>query len=168
MPPVAIKNKFEDIKRYLRSKRERGRRQIALFVDGPNMLRKEFQIDLEEIRDILQDFGDIKVGRIFLNQYASEKLVEAVENQGFEPIISTSDVDVRLAVEAMESVFNPNIDTITIVTRDADLKPVLVKAMENGKETIVFGADPGFSVALKNCADYVIVLNKEHEAISYD
>ncbi|MEI8004381.1 MAG: NYN domain-containing protein, partial [Methanothrix sp.] len=82
---------------YLGSKKEKGRKKIGLLVDGPNMLRKEFQMDLEEIRDILKDYGDIKMGKVFLNQYASEKLVEAVENQGFEPVICTSDVDVRMA-----------------------------------------------------------------------
>jgi uncharacterized protein (TIGR00288 family) len=150
--------RFEHIMKYLGSKKEKGRKKIGLLVDGPNMLRKEFQIDLEEIRDILKDYGDIKVGRVFLNQYASEKLVEAVENQGFEPVICTSDVDVKLAVEAMDMIYNPIIDTIALVTRDADFKPVLLKAMEHGKETIIFGAEPGFSVALKNSADYVIVL----------
>jgi len=149
---------FEHILKYLGSKKEKGRKRIGLLVDGPNMLRKEFQIDLEEIRDILKDYGDIKIGKVFLNQYASEKLVEAVENQGFEPIICTSDVDVKLAVEGVEMVFNPVIDTIALITRDADFKPVLLKAMEHGKETIIFGAEPGLSVALKNSADYVIVL----------
>ncbi len=149
---------FEHILKYLGSRKERGRRKIGLLVDGPNMLRKEFQIDLEEIRDMLKDYGDIKSGMVFLNQYASEKLVEAVENQGFEPVICTSDVDVRLAVEGMEMIYSPVIDTIAFVTRDADFKPVLLKAREKGKETIIFGAEPGLSVALKNSADYVIVL----------
>ncbi|HPE63750.1 MAG TPA: TIGR00288 family NYN domain-containing protein [Methanothrix sp.] len=149
---------FEHIMKYLGSKKEKGRKKIGLLVDGPNMLRKEFQIDLEEIRDILKDYGDIKIGRVFLNQYASEKLVEAVENQGFEPVICTSDVDVKLAVEAMDLIYSPVIDTIALITRDADFKPVLLKAMEHGKETIIFGAEPGFSVALRNSADYVIVL----------
>ena len=46
---------------------------LGLLVDGPNMFRKEFQMDLEEIKDILKDYGDIKMGKVFLNQYASEK-----------------------------------------------------------------------------------------------
>jgi uncharacterized protein (TIGR00288 family) len=86
--------------------------------------------------------------------------VEAIENQGFEPVVSSSDVDVRLAVEATELIFNPNIDIIAIVTRDADFKPVLSKAMEHGKETIIFGAEPGFSTALKNLADVVVTLGE--------
>ena len=64
-------------------------------------------------------------------------------------------------MEATELIFNPNIDIIAIVTRDADFKPVLSKAMEHGKETIIFGAEPGFSVALKNLADVVVILNGE-------
>jgi uncharacterized protein (TIGR00288 family) len=135
------------------------RRNIALLVDGPNMLRKEFQIDLEVVRDILKRYGDIKVGKVFLNQYASDKLVEAIENQGFEPIIGSGDVDVRMAVDAMELIYNDNIDTIAIVTRDADFKPVLSRANMHGKETIVFGAEPGLSIALTNVADCVIVFD---------
>jgi len=166
-----MKSGFDSIRNYLGSKKEKGRRKIALLVDGPNMLRKEFQTNLEEIRDVLKDYGSIKIGRVFLNQYASDKLVEAIETQGFEPIICTSDVDVRLAVEGMELVFSPVIDTIALVTRDADFKPLLSKANEHGKETILFGAEPGLSVALKNSADYVIILKEgimEHEYNSRD
>ncbi|HJH32152.1 MAG TPA: TIGR00288 family NYN domain-containing protein [Methanosarcinaceae archaeon] len=157
-----MKTGFNSIVKYLSSKKEMGRRSIGLLVDGPNVLRKEFNVDLEEIGDVLKEYGNVKVGRVFLNQYASDKLVEAVENNGLEPIICSSDVDVRLAVEGMELVFNPNIDTIALVTRDADFKPLLNKANEHGKETIIFGVEPGFSTALKNTADYVILLSDEH------
>ena len=149
---------FEHIMKYLGSKKERGRKKIGLLVDGPNMLRKVFRMDLEEIKDLIKDYGDIKMGKVFLNQYASEKLLEVIENQGFEPVICTSDVDVRMAVEGMEMIYNPGIDTLALVSRDANMKPLLIKAKEHGKETIIFGAEPGFSVALKNSADYVIVL----------
>ena len=155
-----VKSGIDSISKYLRSKKEVGRRKIGLLVDGPNILRKEFDVNLEEIRDVLKDYGNIKIGRVFLNQYASEKLVEAIEKHGLEPIICSSDVDVRLAVEGMELVYNPNIDTLAIVTRDADFKPLLNKANEHGKETIIFGVEPGFSTALKNSADYVILMDK--------
>lgn len=159
MPPM--KTGFSSIVKYLSTKKETGRRSIGLLVDGPNVLRKEFNVDLEEIGDVLKEYGNVKVGRVFLNQYASDKLVEAIENNGLEPIICSSDVDVRLAVEGMELVFNPNIDTLALVTRDADFKPLLNKANEHGKETIIFGVEPGFSTALKNTADYVVLLSGE-------
>ncbi len=116
---------------------------------------------MSEIREILGEYGDIKVAKVFLNQYAGEKLVEAIENQGFEPIITSGDVDVRMAVEAMEMIYNESLDAIALVTRDADFKAVLKKAMEMGKETIIIGAEPGFSTALKNSADIAIILNEE-------
>jgi len=61
-------------------------------------------------------------------------------------------------VEGMDMIYNPVIDTLALVSRDANMKPLLIKAKEHGKETIIFGAEPGFSVALKKSADYVIVL----------
>ncbi|SFM22393.1 TIGR00288 family NYN domain-containing protein [Methanolobus profundi] len=160
-----VKTGLNSIVKYLSTKKETGRRSIGLLVDGPNVLRKEFNVNLEEIRDVLKEYGNVKIGRVFLNQYASDKLVEAIENNGFEPIICSSDVDVRLAVEGMELVYNPTIDTIALVTRDADFKPLLNKANEHGKETIIFGVEPGFSTALRNSADYVIIL--ENDEMNY-
>ncbi len=150
--------RFEPIMQYLGSKKEKGRKKIGLLVDGPNMFRKEFQMDLREIRDLLKEYGDIKMGKVFLNQNASKELIETVENQGLEAVVCANDVDVRMAVEGMDMIYNPMIDTLALVSRDANMKPVLLKAMEHGKETIIFGAEPGFSVALKNSADYIIML----------
>ena len=155
-------SKLQKIKSYLSSKRKASRkRRIGVLVDGPNILRKEFGINLDEIKEILSEYGSVKIARVFLNQYATEKLVEAVENQGFEPIITSGDVDVRMAVDAMEIIYNDAIDTIALVTRDADFKAVLKKAMEMGKETIIIGFEPGFSAALKSSADIAIVLERE-------
>ncbi len=131
-------------------------KNIACFVDGPNMIRKELGIDLEKVKRKLEKYGRLKVARVFLDQYASDKLIEAVTNQGYDLVIVPSDVDVALAVEATQYVFNPNIDIIAIVSRDSDFKPVLTKAKEQGKETIVVGTNPDFSTALKNSADIVI------------
>jgi uncharacterized protein (TIGR00288 family) len=158
---TTVKTGLNSIVKYLSTKKETGRRSIGLLVDGPNILRREFNVNLEEIRDVLKEYGNVKIGRVFLNQYASDKLVEAIENNGFEPIICSSDVDVRLAVEGMELVYNPTIDTLALVTRDADFKPLLNKANEHGKETIIFGVEPGFSTALRNSADYVIILESD-------
>ena len=160
MPMIS---RIQRIKEYLSKRKLSQRRKVGVLVDGPNMLRKEFNINLKEIREILSEYGDIKIAKVFLNQYATEKLVEAIENQGFEPIVTSGDVDVRMAVEAMELIYNDSIDAVALVTRDADFKAVLMKAMEMGKETIIIGAEPGFSTALKNSADIAIVLNEDEE-----
>lgn len=138
---------------------------VAIFVDGPNVVRKEFDLDLDELREKTQEFGNIKVAKVFLNQYASDKLIEAIISQGFEAELGLggekakeSDVDVYMATSAMESVFNDSIDTIILVTRDTDFLPVIQKAKEHGKETVVIGMEPGFSTALRNAADQVVEL----------
>jgi len=138
---------------------------VAVFIDGPNVIRKEFDLDLDSLRENIEEFGTIKVGKVFLNQYASEKLIEAIVSQGFEASLGLggekdkeSDVDVYMAVNAMEAVHNDAIDVIVVVTRDADFLPVIQKAKEHGKETVVIGMPPGFSTALQNAADNVIEL----------
>jgi len=144
-----------------KKEKQEKKRNIAVFVDGPNILRKELQIDLEEVKRVLSNFGNIKIGKVFLNQYASDKLLEAVANQGFESVIAVGDVDVYMAVDATEAVFNPSINAIAFVTRDSDFLPAVMKAKSHGKDTIVVLAEEASAAALKNTADYVIVLGKK-------
>jgi uncharacterized protein (TIGR00288 family) len=159
-----IRRVSEDITRYIGSvakKKKKADKKIGLLIDGPNILRKEFDIDLDDVKAILEEMGDIRIGKVILNQFATQGLIEAVSNQGFDPVVVTGDTDVRMAVESMELIYNETIDTIALATRDADFLPVIVKAKESGKETIVIGAEPGFSVALMNAADYVIRMGEK-------
>ncbi len=139
---------------------KRREHSIAAFVDGPNMLRKELGVDLQVVKQKLTKYGKLKISKVFLDQYASDKLIEAVTNQGFEVVITPSDVDVTMAVEATQACFNETIDAIAIVSRDSDFKPVLMRAKERGRETIVVGTEPDFSTSLRNSADIVINLRE--------
>ena len=137
-----------------------------MFVDGPNIIRKEFSIDLDELRKIAQKYGRIVTGKVFLNQFASDKLVEAIANQGFEPAImlageKAADVDVSVAVAAVEAGYDSNIDMIAIASRDADYLPAVQAVKKLGKEVLIIGAEPGFSKALQRAADHVEILQKK-------
>ena len=138
--------------------KKRQEKNIAVFVDGPNILRRELGIDLEDVKRVLQKQGNLKIAKVFLNQFASNKLVEAVVNQGFESIITVGDIDVAMSVEATEACFNKTLQAIAFVTRDSDFLPVIVKAKSMGMETIVVLAEEASAAALKNTADQVIVL----------
>lgn len=142
--------------------RPQEQQRVALFVDGPNMLRKEFMVDLRELKKRAQKYGTIAVAQVFLNQFAPEKLIEAVINEGFRSIIilaqqteGESDIDVALAVSAVEAAIARDIDVIALASRDADFLPVIQMAKEYGKKTVVFGAEPGFASSLQNAADAV-------------
>jgi len=132
------------------------KKNIALFVDGPNLLRKEFGFDLSDLRKEVEKHGKIMIAKVFLNQYAPEKLIEAVSNEGMQSVVTPVDPDVSLACEAMEAVFNPNVDVICIVTRDGDFQPPILKAKENGKETIAIGVKENMSRSLINTVDKFI------------
>ncbi len=138
---------------------------VALFIDGPNLLRKEFAIDLREVKKRVSKYGRITIAKVFLNQFAPEKLIEAVMNEGFECVVTLaksegeiSDVDVTLAIAAMEVIFTKDIDVLALATRDTDFLPLIQKAKEYGKKVVVLGVEPGFSASLQNAADYVEIL----------
>jgi len=137
---------------------------IALLVDGPNIIRKELKLDLMKMKKEVQKHGNLRVARIYLDQFASDKLIEAMVNQGFDITTTTGDVDVTMAIEAMEFVLDPSIDIIALMTRDTDYRPVLVKARAHGKRTIIIATDIAFSAALRNNADIVIIFKGNGEA----
>ena len=138
--------------------------KLAFFVDGPNMIRKEFNLDLKDLRRRVEKYGRIIIGKVFLNQFASEKLIEAVANEGFETVIALgdpeqkTDVDVAIAVHAMDAIYNPEIDVIALSTRDADFLPLAQKAKEKGKIVILITVEPGLAISLRHAADHVEIL----------
>jgi len=143
---------FDSIRKALRKEKN-----IALLVDGPNTLRKAFHLDIKQIKEEVAKYGNIRIAKIYLDQFASDKLIEAMINQGFDVEITTGDVDVTMAIEAMEYALDPMIDIIALMTRDTDYRPVLVKSRARGKKTIIVATDVAFSAALKNTADIVLI-----------
>lgn len=63
----------------------------------------------------------------------------------------------------MELIYNSDIEAIGLATRDADFLPIINEGKRKGKETVVIGIEPGFSVALQNAADYVIRMEGKSE-----
>jgi len=138
--------------------------RLAIFVDGPNVLRKDVNLSLKAIKEHMKEIGSLKISRVFLNQNAPDKLIEAAVNEGFEVVSTPSDIDVCMAVDATDVIHNPNIDVIVLVTRDTDFHFVLKKAKEHGKTTIVVAAKSNFSSALRNTADEVLVMEPDYYA----
>lgn len=139
---------------------------IALLVDGPNTIRKAFHLDMREIKKELSKYGEIRIAKVYLDQYASDKLIEAMVNQGFDVEITTGDVDVTMAIEGMEYALDKNIDILAFMTRDTDYRPVLIKAKARGKKTIIIATDVAFSAALRNTAD-IVILFKENGIVEH-
>jgi uncharacterized protein (TIGR00288 family) len=126
---------------------------VGLYVDGPNVLRSEFDVDLDEVRVIAESYGPLAVRRLYLDENASPGLIQAGEARGFEVVTTSGDVDVRLAVDATEAVTSGRIGTLVVTSRDTDFKPALEVAARNGVHTVALApGEHGKSDALQNAA----------------
>jgi uncharacterized protein (TIGR00288 family) len=134
--------------------------RVGLFVDGPNVLRSEFDVDLDEVRDIAAEYGPLAVTRLYVDQNASPGLIQAAEARGFEVRTTSGDVDVRLAVDATDAAVAGQIDVLAVASRDTDFKPALEVAAREGVRTVAIApGEYGRSDALRNAAEDAVTLD---------
>ncbi|MFB6112743.1 MAG: NYN domain-containing protein [Halodesulfurarchaeum sp.] len=132
---------------------------VGLFVDGPNVLRNEFDVDLEDLRVTAAEEGTLRTARLYLDENASSGLVQAAEANGFDVRVTSGDVDVKLAVDATAFVTTEDIDVLVIASRDTDFKPVLEIANRIGGRTLAIAPGThGRSDALVNAAHDAVLL----------
>lgn len=139
--------------------RFRGSSRVGVFVDGPNVLRSEFDVDLEDVRSAAQEHGRPVMMRLYVDEHATPGLIQAAEAHGFEVVVTSGDVDVKLAVDAATESVRGAFDTLTIVSRDLDFKPVLETAAHHGLETVAIAPGThGRSAGLQNTAHTAVTL----------
>ena len=134
--------------------------RVGLYVDGPNVLRDEFDVDLDDVRAVAERYGELSVGRLYLDENAPAGLIQAAEARGFEVVTTSGDVDVKLGVDATAATVEEAVDVLAVASRDTDFKPVLEAAAERGLATVAIApGEHGRSDALRNTA---------HEAVTLD
>ncbi|MFB6173959.1 MAG: NYN domain-containing protein [Halobacteriales archaeon] len=132
---------------------------VALLVDGPNCFREEFDVDLADLKRAGEGIGRLAVARVYLDDGAPSGLVRAVEAHGFEVVVTSGDVDVRLAVDAVDLACDAGLGTLAVVSRDADFKPALEAASRRGLRTVAIApGEHGRSAGLANAADEALTL----------
>jgi len=133
---------------------------VALFVDGPNVLRDEFHVDLDDVRRAAEAEGPLVTARLYLDEHATPGLIQAAEARGFEVVITSGDVDVKLAVDAARYVAECRMAVLAIASRDTDFKPVVETANEYGIRTLALApGEFGRSDALRNAANGSLTLD---------
>lgn len=136
-------------------------RRVGLFVDGPNVLRSEFDVDLDDLRAIADRDGTLAVTRLYLDEHATPELIQAAEARGYDVVTTSGDVDVRLAVDATAATVAGTIDVLVVASRDADFKPVVERAAEEGLRTVAIApGEYGRSDALRNAAQQAVTMEE--------
>ena len=133
--------------------------RVGVFVDGPNVFRSEFDVDLDDLRALGREEGTLAIARVYVDENAGSGLIQASEARGFEVVTTSGDVDVKLAVDAVEAAVDGAVDTVVVVSRDTDFKPVLEIAARRGLRTVaVAPGEHGRSDALRNAAHRDVTL----------
>ncbi|WP_411967071.1 NYN domain-containing protein [Haloferax sp. YSSS75] len=136
--------------------------RVALFVDGPNVLRDEFDVDLDDIREAARALGgQMSTARLYLDEHATPGLIQAAEARGFEVVVTSGDVDVKLAVDLTRFAVERRAEVVAIASRDTDFKPALETANEYGLRTVAIAPGSyGRSDALQNAATHAVTLDE--------
>ena len=138
---------------------------VALFVDGPNVLREEFDVDLDEVREAAEAEGHLVTTRLYLDEHATPGLIQAAEARGYEVVVTSGDVDVKLAVDATQFAAEEDMDTLAVASRDTDFKPVVETANSFGIRTVAIApGEFGRSDALRNAASDSVTLDGDLDA----
>lgn len=138
----------------------RGRDEVALLVDGPNVFREEFDVDLADLRAAGESLGRLAVARVYFDVRASSGLIQAAEAHGFSVRVTSGDVDVALAVDATELATTGTVDVLAVASRDMDFKPAMEAAARHGVRTVaVAPGEHGRSEALTAVADEAVLLD---------
>ena len=138
-----------------------GEPRVALFVDGPNVLREEFDVDLNDVREAARVAGRPVAQRLYLDEHATPGLIQAAEARGFEVVVTSGDVDVKLAVDVTRVAVAGEADVIAIASRDTDFKPAVEVANAHGLRTLAIApGEFGRSDALRNAATDSVTLGE--------
>ncbi|GAB3328188.1 NYN domain-containing protein [Haloplanus rallus] len=134
--------------------------RVALFVDGPNVLREEFDVDLDDVREAATAAGRPATTRLYVDEHATPELIQAAEARGFEVIVTSGDVDVKLAVDLTRFAVEDRADVIAVASRDTDFKPAVETANAQGLRTLAIApGEHGRSDALRNAAGESVTLD---------
>ena len=138
--------------------------RVALFVDGPNVLRDEFDVDLDDVREAARSVGRPVSQRLYVDEHATPGLIQAAEARGYEVVVTSGDVDVKLAVDLTRVAVEGGAEVVAVASRDTDFKPAVEAANACGLRTLAIApGEFGRSDALRNAATDSLTLDGDVE-----
>lgn len=138
--------------------------QIAVFIDAENILSWLIAGYLAILMAELHNLGRTIIRKAYGNwsnlSLAKHQALLNVNGfeliQTFHPVKGKNSADIKMTVDAMDIVNNPEIDCIVLATGDSDFSPLFRMLREKGKEVIGIGPRSHLSECVQNsCSRYI-------------
>ena len=142
---------------------------LAVLIDYENVGLDAIQRLLDQISDV----GRVIIRRAYGDWSVQRNKQDQLLELGIEPIhqyhsnkSGKNSSDIRLAIEAIDLLYNSPIDTFVIVSSDSDFVPLVGKLRSSGKSVIVAGRREATSQTLIKSCDRYIFLDTEKQTTS--
>lgn len=145
----------------------RDKEKIALFVDADNAPAAKIDIILSELArygvvNIRKAYGNwkspcIKPWEDVLQEYAIQPI------QQFDLTKGKNATDIALVIDAMDTLYTKDMDTICLVSSDCDFKPLVTRALADGKFVIGFGERKAPAAFVNSCSKFLYLDDIETE-----
>ena len=140
---------------------------LAVLIDYENVGLDAIQ----RLLDQLSDVGRVIIRRAYGDWSVQRNKQDQLLELGIEPIhqyhsnkSGKNSSDIRLAIEAIDLLYNNPIDTFVIVSSDSDFVPLVGKLRSSGKSVIVAGRREATSPTLiKSCDRYIFLDTAEKQ-----
>ncbi|MBD3189201.1 MAG: hypothetical protein GF308_01080 [Candidatus Heimdallarchaeota archaeon] len=134
------------------------KKRVATVIDTPTLF-PDFNLELlKKIRLATKKIGTPRFGKVITNQRITHQQSEIIKSYGFQEEIVSSDVDIYVAITALELCNSESIDVVTIGTTDINLLPVLSR-IKLQKNVGLISWEEAITPALEAVVDFIIYLD---------
>jgi uncharacterized protein (TIGR00288 family) len=134
------------------------KKKIAIIIDGPTILPDLDIKKLQIIKDSLLEIGVTRAGKIITDKQLSQNESEVINSYGFHEEIVGSDVDIHVAINALEYMNSNSIDIIGIGTTDPGLFPIFSR-IKQSKQLLIITWQKNITPAMESIADFILELD---------
>lgn len=138
---------------------------IGIFIDGENISSKEYKYILEDIRK----HGRISISNIYLDWTENKSWLDISKNFGITPIQCNkinrkNSIDLKIAVDIMEILYERDINLFCILTTDSDFCHIVQKLKSKNKIVYIYGYENNTNNSLLSiCNQFIDIKNLKIE-----
>ncbi len=142
----------------LRIKTEDDKKKIAIIIDGSTILPEFNLVKLKLMKESLKEIGITRAGKIVTDKQLLQNESELINSFGFYEEVVGSDVDIHVAINALEYMNSNVIDIIGIATTDPSLFPVFSR-IKQMKQLLIITWQKDITPAMEAIADFILELD---------